>query len=169
MSPGPTILFVEHVVWQPGSVWAELVGALADRFARSAPLDATAVLAAGALHEQLELLDAWAGDAGVDLDRELGRWLDEHLAMRMRPDPAVTRAVRSRASRQQLHAASALPPRAAESIARHAGCWRSFSQLHANLRDAAALGSLMRDLSAGAVVACPPTPLPATAALVELA
>jgi hypothetical protein len=159
MSEQPTIVFVEHVLWEPGDEWIELVDQLGERFARSSPLDVDAIRAAGQLHEQLVELQAWADTAGVDLDRELGRWLDEHLSMHVRPAPTVTRAVRALASDGPVHLASALPARAAESIARHAGCWRSVTELHAGIRDAAALQALVGELAPAAVVAAAPTPV----------
>lgn len=160
MSDQPTLVFVEHVLWQPGDEWRELVEQLGARFARSSPLDVQAVRGAGPLHAQLVQLQKWADAANVDLDRELGRWLDEHLSMHVRPAPTVTRAVRALASDGLVHLASALPARAAASIARHAGCWRSAAELHADVRDAATLASLLERLAPAAVVAADPTPLP---------
>lgn len=156
-----TLLFVEHVAWEPGDDWRSAIEHLAARFAKATPLDADAIHGHGGLPAQLDALNAWAAEAGVDLDRELGRWFDEHLSMHVRPDPAVTRTVRALASEAPLHLASALPPRVAEAIARHAGCWRSATDLHAPLRDADALSStvvaLGRDVR---LVAAPATPLP---------
>ena len=160
MGDQPTILFVEHVLWQPGEDWAEALEHLAGRFARVSPLALEAVRGAGALHAQLEQLAAWGDTAGVDLDRELGRWFDEHLSMHLRPDPTVTRAVRALAAGAPVHAASALPPRVAEGITRHAGCWRSINRLHAPIRDAAGLQRLLEELPGAAVVAVDPTPMP---------
>jgi hypothetical protein len=160
MSDRPVIVFVEHVLWQPGTEWDAALDHVADRFARAAPLDVAAIRAAGALHEQLDALQSWADVAGADLDRELGRWFDEHLSMHVRPAPTVTRAVRSLAADGPVHLASALPARAAESIARHAGCWRSVAQLHAPLRSADSLAELVDSLDPNLVVAASPTPLP---------
>ena len=153
-STAASVVFVEHVLWEPDAAWTEALEHVAGRFARVKPLDVDAVRAAGALHEQLDYLADWAADAGVDLDRELGRYLDEHLSMHVRPAPTVTRAVRALAAAGPV-------PRAAESIARHAGCWRSFEQLHADVRDAAALGAILDEVAPGRVVAANPTPLPA--------
>ncbi|MEO6867082.1 MAG: hypothetical protein ABI200_03595 [Gaiellales bacterium] len=155
-----TIIFIEHVLWQPGDDWDEALAHLASRFARVSPLDPDEVRAAGALHEQLGMLEAWASEAKVDLDRELGRWFDEHLAMYVRPAPTVTRAVRALAQAGTLHGASALPPRAAESIARHAGCFRSFSELHAPLRTADEVLAVVEREHAEQIIADAPTPLP---------
>ncbi len=143
-----SLLVVERVVWTPGDEWREALGHLADRFERVAPLDVNSVLDAGDLSAQLAMLDDWVTEADVDLDRELGRWLDEHLAMHLRPDPGVTRTVRARAADGPVHAASSLGPRAAESLLRHAGCWRSITQLHADLRDDAAFDALAAELDA---------------------
>jgi hypothetical protein len=161
MTEQPSIVFVEHVLWEPGDEWTELVDQLGERFARSSPLDADAVRAAGPLHAQLTQLQMWADEANVDLDRELGRWLDEHLSMHVRPAPAVTRAVRALAGTGRVHLVSALPARAAESITRHAGCWRSVAELHAAVRDEIALEAIVTELSPATVIAADPTPLPA--------
>lgn len=160
MTNAPTIVFVEHVLWQPGAEWHAALEHVADRFARVSPFDVVAIEALGPLHLQLDALDAWAVLAGADLDRELGRWLDEHLSMHVRPNPAVTRAVRALASHGPVHVASSLPARAGEAIARHAGCWRSVALLHAEIRDAAALASLMTEVGADRVFAAAPTPIP---------
>lgn len=159
-STATSVVFVEHVLWEPDAAWNAALEHVAGRFARSSPLDLDAVRATGALHQQVGYLTDWADAAGVDLDRELGRFLDEHLSMHVRPAPAITRAVRALAAAGPVHAVSALPPRAAESIARHAGCWRSFAELHANVRDAAALGSVLEQVGATEVVAANPSPLP---------
>lgn len=151
----PTVVFVEHVLWTPRDDWDEALAHLAGRFERVSPLDATAVREAGTLAEQIDALERWAGGASVDLDRELGRWFDEHLSMHVRPAPVVTRAVRAIASASPVHAASALPPRAAESITRHAGCWRSVSELHGNVRSADQVDALVDRLGASTVVVDP--------------
>lgn len=165
-----TLLFIEHVAWDPASDWRAALDHLAGRFARVAPLDVDAVLAAGALAAQVDALDQWAAGAGADLDRELGRWFDEHLSMHLRPDPSVTRAVRARAAVAPLHLASALPPRAAEAIARHAGCWRSAAKLHAPLRDATDLAEVLTALGDGVrLVAGAETELPAGTTATTLA
>lgn len=156
----PAILFVEHVVWEPGSAWRAALDHLASRFARVAPLDVDAVLTLGPLHAQRIALDDWAATASADLDRELGRFLDEHLSMHLRPDPTTTRAVRALAAAGPVHAASALPARAAEAILRHAGCWRSTSTLHADVTTADAMASLIADAAPRAVFAGAATPLP---------
>lgn len=163
-----TLIFVEHVLWNPDDAWLEALEHMSGRFRRVSELDVDAVLAAGALHAQVTYLDAWAGDAGVDLDRELGRFLDEHLAMHVRPAPTITRAVRALAAEGPIHAASALPARAAESIARHAGCWRSFERLHADIRGIDGLDVVLAEVSPDRIVAAAPTPLPAGAAAVAL-
>lgn len=160
MSDQSTIVFVEHVLWEPSSDWDAALAHLAERFARSTPPDVDAIRATGPLHTQLAALQAWADDAGADLDRELGRWFDEHLSMHVRPAPAITRAVRSLAAAGPLHLASALPARPAESITRHAGCWRSVTELHAGVRDALTLGELAARLAPARVFASDPTPLP---------
>lgn len=129
-----TIVLIERVIWKVDDVWNDAVSQLAERFARAAPLDTDAVLLAGTLAEQLMVLESWASAADVDLDRELGRWLDERLSMHVRPDPLVTRRMRALATQGELHGASALPLRAAESVARHAGCLRSFTALHGGVR-----------------------------------
>lgn len=156
----PILLFVEHVLWEPDAAWDEALEHLASRFARAAPLDVDAIRAAGPLHEQLERLATWAHGAGADLDRELGRWLDEHLSMHVRPAPALTRSVRALAAAGPVHFASALPPRAAESISRHAGCWRSCAQLHGDVRSADLAAAVISETGAATVVAAAPTPLP---------
>lgn len=165
-----TLLFVEHVAWEPGGDWREALEHVAGRFARVAPLDVDAVLVQPGLVTQLEQLEAWAAGAGADLDRELGRWFDEHLSMHVRPDPTVTRAVRALAADAPLHLASALPPRVAEAIARHAGCWRSAARLHAPLRDATAVAAAMVETGTDVrVVAGSPTELPAQVHATSLA
>ena len=169
MSDQVTICFLEHVLWEPDEAWDDALEHVAGRFARANPLDLEAIRSAGAFHEQVALLHAWASDAGVDLDRELGRWFDEHLAMHVRPAPTVTRAVRALAAQGTVHLASALPPRPAESIARHAGCWRSIAELHAELRDSAAVASMLAQVAPERVVAAAPTPLPAGVAAAPLA
>lgn len=152
--PARTFLIaVEHVVWEPGDEWAAAVGHLAARFARAHALDADAVLAHEGLATQMDALDAWASQSGADLDRELGRWLDEHLAMHLRPDPSVTRAVRALAGQHRIVAISALPPRPAEAIARHAGVWRSFADLVGDVRSAEAVRAVAAEHEAGRVVA----------------
>lgn len=150
----PVLVFVEQVIWTPGDEWRAAVEHVAGRFARVAPLDVDAVLAAGDLAAQLDALDSWAASSGtgVDLDQELGRYLDEHLSMHVRPNPARTRAVRALAAAGPVHAVSALPPRAAESIARHAGAWRSFSELHAPVRGQDSVAALATDVAASRVV-----------------
>jgi hypothetical protein len=150
--PTPTIVLVEHVAWEPGSEWREALEHVAGRFARVAPLDVDAVLAAGELPAQVEELHRWAGRVDADVDRELGRWFDENLAMHVRPDPKVTRAVRARAAAGPLHAASALGARSAESLLRHAGCWRSIAELHPDLRGDDAVDQLAASLGTDAVV-----------------
>ena len=157
----PALLFIEHVLWTPAGAWSSAVDHLAARFARSSPLDPAAVRDAGELHDQLVFLDEWATAANVDLDRELGRYLDEHLSMHVRPDPATTRAVRALASTRPVHAVSALPPRAGESILRHAGCMRSIATVHPNVHDAAGLDELIREIGPSLLYAATPTPLPA--------
>jgi hypothetical protein len=154
------VVFVEHVLWEPDDAWTDALEHVSSRFARVKPLDVAEVRAAGGLHDQVSFLAAWADDAGVDLDRELGRYLDEHLSLHVRPAPTITRAVRALAVDGPVHAVSALPPRAAESIARHAGCWRSFAELHANVRDADALRDVLAQVGSDDVFAANPTPLP---------
>jgi hypothetical protein len=156
----PTLVFVEHVLWTPGNEWRLALEHLADRFRRVAPLDVDAVLARGPLHLQLDELASWAEGPKADIDRELGRFLDEHLSMHVRPDATVTRAVRARAALGPVHAVSALPARPAESIARHGGAWRSITQLHANVRDADALRDVVLSTGAELLVAAGDTPLP---------
>lgn len=148
----PTIVLVEHVAWQPGDEWSEALAHVANRFARIAPLDVDAVLASGDLRAQVDALRAWADSADADADRELGRWFDENLAMHVRPDPKVTRAVRALAASAPVHAASALGPRSAESLLRHAGCWRSIAELHPDLNGDDALADLAQRLGTNAVV-----------------
>lgn len=154
------VIFVEHVLWEPDEAWTDALEYVAGRFARVQPLDVDGVRAAGALHEQVAALATWADGAGVDLDRELGRFLDEHLSMHVRPAPTVTRAVRALAADGPVHAVSALPARAAESIARHAGCWRSFEQLHADVRSAEELETVLAQVAPQRVIAAEPTPVP---------
>jgi hypothetical protein len=79
----------------------------------------------------------------------------------VRPNAGLTRAVRSRASAGPVLAVSALPPRAAESIARHGGSWRSFTALHANVRSAAELDAVLEATGAGTLVASGPIPFTA--------
>lgn len=124
------VIPLEHVLWMPGSEWTDAIEHVAGRFARVHPLDATTVLAHDGFDPQLAALAAWAEPTDVDLDRELGRFLDEHLAMHLRPDPAITRAIRAAAAHGPVHVATALGPRAGESLLRHAGCWRSVTELH---------------------------------------
>ena len=162
------LVFVEHILWTPDDAWSDALQHLSSRFARVAELDVDAVLAAGPLHHQIVELTAWAGDAGADIDRELGRFLDEHLSMHLRPSPAVTRAVRALAATGPVHLVSALPPRAAESLARHAGCWRSIEELHASVTTTAALATVVERTGATTIVAAPGTAVPAGTALSTL-
>jgi hypothetical protein len=127
-----TIIRVEGVLWQPGSDFDAGIDHLATRFARASPLDADAVRAAGDFALQHAMLRDWAASANVDLDRELGRFLDEHLSMHVRPAPKITRRVRALAAAGPVHALTALGPRCGESVLRHAGCWRAITHLHAN-------------------------------------
>lgn len=128
-----TVVRVEHALWTPGSEWDAALEHIASRFARVSPLDLDSVRASGTFEAQHAALGAWAEQAGIDLDRELGRFLDEHLAMHVRPDPAVTRAIRARAVAGPVHAVTVLGERCGESILRHAGCWRSITRLHAGI------------------------------------
>lgn len=131
----PALLVVERHVHVPGEEWREAVEFVLGRFARVAPLDAEAVFNAGDFPAQIAALTAWSAPLDVDLDRELGRWYDEHLAMFVRPDTRVTRAIRAMAAERPVHAVSILPPRAAESLLRHAGAWRSIAELHGSTVD----------------------------------
>lgn len=142
-------LRVEHVVWTPGSDWRGAIDHLANRFARAHELDADAIHSLDGLDAQVAALSSWALDAGVDLDRELGRYLDEHLAMHVRPDPAVTRLVRARASTVPIHAVTILGERCAESLLRHTGCWRSITRVHGSVPT----GALPEELEGAAQVA----------------
>lgn len=123
------MIVVEEYAWTPGKEWRAALEHVAKRFARVAELDVDAVLGAGEFDAQIAALNAWAEPLDVNLDQELGRWFDEHLSMHVRPDAAKTRAVRALAADGPVHATSALPPRAAESILRHAGMWRSITEL----------------------------------------
>lgn len=170
MSSTETMLvWIEHVIWHPGDDWDAAVRALAERFSRAMPLDDEEVRSAGALHHQVDHLQRWAGRASVDLNRELGRWMDEHAARFVRPDPRVTRALRALvAAGCSVDLVSALPPRAAEAIAHHAGCRRSARQVHGLVTtsdDAAALEHLVQ---CSIVVAALPTPIPAEVAPITL-
>jgi hypothetical protein len=149
----PALIAVEDVLWTPGAEWEEAIRHLAGRFARVVPLDADAILGLGSLEAQLAALEAWAQEAGADLDRELGRWFDEHLSMHVRPNPSVTRSVRAVAAARPLVAYSTLPPRVAEAIARHAGAWRSFAELVAPVRTTEELREVVRARGATLVIA----------------
>jgi len=151
---------IEHVIWAPGSDWHAALDHIAGRFARVEVLDVAAIERAGTVAAQLLLLADWATAAGCDLDRELGRWFDEHLAMHVRPAPAITRAMRALAATRTVVAVSALPPRAAESIARHSGVWRSISALYGTVRTADELRSVLNAVGTEVVIAGPATPLP---------
>lgn len=141
VSAPPALLVVEHDAWTPGAEWRAAVEHVAGRFARVAPLDVDAVFAAGDFTAQVAAVDAWAAPLDVDLDRELGRWFDENLAMHVRPDATRTRAIRALAAERAVHATSVLPARAAESLLRHAGAWRSIAELHAPVTDIDALAT----------------------------
>jgi hypothetical protein len=164
----PALIVVEHVLWTPGAEWDAAVDHVAARFARASPIDVEAVRATGSLRAQVAALAAWSDAAGVDLDRELGRFLDEHLSMHVRPNPAVTRAVRALATTRPVHLASALPARAAEAIARHAGCWRSTAVLHAGLHEDGALDDAVASVGASAVYAAPGELRDPTASVLQL-
>jgi hypothetical protein len=102
----------------------------------------------------MEYLADWSSAANIDLDRELGRYLDEHLSMFVRPQPAITRVIRSLAASHQLVGVSVLPPRAVESICRHTGVWRSLATVIANGASApqdAAVISTVSELEASLV------------------
>lgn len=137
----PAVLVVEQVVHAPDEEWRAALEHITGRFARVAPLDVDAVLDAGEFPAQVAHLQSWAERLDVDLDRELGRWYDEHLSMFVRPDSRITRAIRAIAAERDVHAVSVLPPRAAESLLRHAGAWRSITELHGNQADAAAVAA----------------------------
>ena len=143
VSAPPALLVVEADIWIPGAEWRAALDHVATRLARVATLDVDAILAAGDIADQVAALDAWAAPLDVDLDRELGRWFDENLAMHVRPDSKRTRAVRALAAERAVHAASALPARAAESLLRHAGVWRSIAELHAPISDLDALATAL--------------------------
>lgn len=149
---GATVVFVEHVLWEPGRDWELALEHLATRFARSAPLDAAAVRARPDFAGQVAALRDWSQEADIDLDRELGRWFDEHLAMHVRPDPALTRAIRALASSSSIHVATALGARSGESLVRHAGCWRSVSQLHPHVIVGPSLDATIADIGGDARV-----------------
>lgn len=131
----PAVIVVEQLVRTPGDEWRAAVEHVAGRFARVAPLDVESVLSAGDFASQVAALETWAEPLSADLDRELGRWYDEHLSIFVRPDSKVTRAIRAIAADRPVHAVSVLPPRAAESLLRHAGAWRSIEQLHGSTAD----------------------------------
>lgn len=149
----PTLIFVEHVLWQPASTWRAALDHIADRFARVTPLDVEAVLAAPTFAEQVSQLHEWSQTASVDLDQQLGRWFDEHLSMHVRPAPAVTRAVRALAASSDVHVVSALPARPAESIVRHAGCWRSVTSLIGDTRNRDDISEAVERLGVTSVIA----------------
>lgn len=148
----PTVVLLEGVLWQPGVEWRSSVEALAARFSRAHPLDAAQVLAAPSLPTAAAALATWADAADVDLDRELGRYLDEHLSRWLRPDPTVSRTLRTTARRGPIAGVSCLPAAAARAIARHLGVLRPLADLHGSVTTSAALSSLLEQLGAAAVV-----------------
>jgi hypothetical protein len=156
----PTLVFVEHVLWQPGAVWRAALDHVADRFARAAPLDVDAILAEPTFARQVDALAGWAQGASVDLDQQLGRWFDEHLSMHVRPTPVVTRAIRSLAATGDVHFVSALPARPAESIVRHVGCWRSAASLVGDARSADDIDAIVERVGAERIVADESASLP---------
>ncbi|MCW2928820.1 MAG: hypothetical protein JWM86_2788 [Thermoleophilia bacterium] len=162
MSQAATIVFVEHVLWTPDDAWRDALEHLAGRFARVAALDVDEVLELDGFAAQVDAIATWAESTGADPERELGRWFDEHLSLHVRPAPTITRAVRALAAAGEVHLVSALPDRAAESITRHAGCWRSVASLTGDVRDAAALGAVLARHPGTALVAdAAATPIPA--------
>lgn len=148
------IVMIDDIVWTPGREIDEAVRHLSTRFARSTPLDADAVLgAASSVAERMRMLGDWAEAAGVSLDRELGRFLDEHLSMFVRPDSSRARAVRGLASTHRIVAASALPPRAATSIALHAGVGRAIAAYEGDVLSSDHLTRIIAQSDAKLVIA----------------
>lgn len=124
-----TLVWLEGVLWIPSKEWDAAIHHISNRFARAHPLDSDDVLSLNDFHQQHKALTIWSHNAKVDLDRELGRFFDEHLAIYLRPDPGLTRRVRVRASNSSIEVITALGKRSAESILRHTGYWRSITKL----------------------------------------
>jgi hypothetical protein len=156
----PTLVFVEHVLWQPEPVWSAALDHVAARFARATPLDLDAIRAEPTFALQVAALTGWSQQASVDLDQQLGRWFDEHLSMYVRPTPAITRAVRSLATTCDIHFISALPARPAESIVRHAGCWRSAATLAGDAHTVDDIAEIVGRLGIERVIADASTTVP---------
>lgn len=127
--PVPALLVqVESVLWNPGRGWPEALEHLARRFRRLRALDTATVAARSELPDlapQLRELETWAGD-DIDLDRELGRYFDEHLPVHVRPDRSLNQTVRAAARQGRLVAFSSLPEAPLRSVLAHVGVLRAF-------------------------------------------
>lgn len=121
---------VETALWDPARGWPEAVRHVASRFARVRTMDADTLLASGDLATQVRWLLEWAG-TDIDVNRELGRYFDEHLPVHVRPDGATNQRIRSLAKDVEIEAVSALPPAPLESLLRHLGVFRNLAGTHA--------------------------------------
>ncbi len=116
---------LEGDLWFPGREWELAVADIAQRFARVKPLDPDAILAAESFPQQIEALQTWAGE-DLDWSRDLARFFDGHLSLYIKPDPAVSRAIRAHAAEHgPITIRTALPEAAAWSLIHHLGIARS--------------------------------------------
>lgn len=120
-----TVRMLEGDLWLPGREWELAIQDVARRFARVRSLDANAVLSSGPLDQQLAAIHAWAGE-DLDWTSDMTRFFNEHLSLHVKPDPTVTRAVRSMVSEHgQITVETALPEPVAWSLLHHLGLARS--------------------------------------------
>ena len=138
-------LRVETALWDPARGWPEAVRHVASRFARVRVLDADTLLVSGDLATQVRWLLEWAG-TDIDVNRELGRYFDEHLPVHVRPDRATNQRVRSLAREFDIEAVSALPPAPLESLLRHLGVYRNLAGIHPQAYDLPTWNSAVDDL-----------------------
>lgn len=134
MSEPVVLVQLEGTLWKQGRVWSDAVHHVSGRFSRVRALDLATL---GNLEDQwqlpaqLQALDAWAGDS-IAWERELVRWLDEHLPLYVRPDRSITQALRTIAARSSVAVFSALPRTPMEALLRHAGALRPVADLYPN-------------------------------------
>lgn len=141
------VLFNEGALAPTSRLFADAVAALVRKLGRVKPLDP-----ADLPRERAGALDAlrrWAGDDVTTWEHELGRYVDEHAPLYLRPDPALNAAVR-RLARDgvQLAAWSPGPRDAAESVIRFLGLARRIEAVRIDASPEAPL-ALAHQLEAG--------------------
>ena len=63
----PTLVFVEHVLWEPDDAWTAALEHVAGRFARVSPLDVDAVVGAGAIGNEVVKNLCLLGVGGISM------------------------------------------------------------------------------------------------------